>query len=131
MFSLKRKRPGQSRPTQLFGRPSFDTVQARSETTVVDRPSTPEPVQDTVPVGLPVVNQPTVRKRQRKAKPSDEELGWSFVDDPPHQPVFDNAASGVTANIDENSTPFDVFSLFFLRIWSSSSNKKQINTQRP
>lgn len=53
--------------------------------------------------------QPTRQERNKKQKPTDEELGCSLIDDPPKLPEFDETTSGITASIDENSTPFDVF----------------------
>lgn len=52
------------------------------------------------------------RQRKRKTPPTDEELGWSNIDIQPPLPTF-NENSGIKAAIDSNSTPFDVFSLFF------------------
>lgn len=66
-------------------------------------------------------------KRPKKQKPTDEQLGWSLVDDQPLVPEFDEMNSGITANIDDTSTPFDVFSLFFpewlVKLFKSETNK--------
>lgn len=71
--------------------------------------------------------QPTRQERNKKQKPTDEELGCSLIDDPPKLPEFDETTSGITASIDENSTPFDVFFNFFpeslVKLFKSETNK--------
>lgn len=61
-----------------------------------------------------------------KPKPTDKEL----IDDPPQLPKFDKMTSGITANTDENSTPFDVFSLFFPELQMNKYTKAMFDKLR-
>lgn len=65
-------------------------------------------------------------KRRRSDKPTDEELGWTNSDIQPQLPIF-TETSGILANIDETTTPFEVFSLFFpeslIKTFKSETNK--------
>lgn len=138
-IGLKRKR--KSPNVSLFGR--FTAVQTRPSRETTDeaspRPMSPlfvgprtnvsgeeldEEAQESDSDQQPM---PVRNKRPRKQKPTDAELGWTDVDDPPQLPQFDDLTSGITVNIDENSTPFDVFSLFFtetlVKLFKSETNK--------
>lgn len=106
--------------------------------TVIESEEDDEPAD--TDIGLDLNNQPstsTVRpsvdnqirqkpKRRRSDKPTDNELGWSNTDNQPQLPVF-HEVSGIKANIDETSTPFEIFSLFFpdslIRTFKSETNK--------
>ncbi|CAG5032852.1 unnamed protein product [Parnassius apollo] len=60
----------------------------------------------------------------------DEANGWSYeaVQQPPENPVFQEI-SRVLAPIDENSSLFDCFSIFFLILFGNCSRLKQIVMQ--
>ncbi|XP_014479571.1 PREDICTED: uncharacterized protein LOC106746933 [Dinoponera quadriceps] len=70
-------------------------------------------------------DRPNKRKSKKQAS-TDEELEWTSVDKPPLLPVFDEL-SGITAAVDESSTPFQIFSLFFpesmIKLFKSETNK--------
>ena len=66
--------------------------------------------------GVPNPATPTTQTdratRTSRQRTSDSALGWSAVDQQPPLPQF-SEYSGALAAVDESSTPFDVFSLFF------------------
>jgi hypothetical protein len=57
-------------------------------------------------------NPPSKRKRNSRNGTSDSALGWSFLDQQPSLPQF-SEQSGSTTAVDDSSTTFDFFSIFF------------------
>jgi hypothetical protein len=55
---------------------------------------------------------PSKKKRTSRNGTSDSALGWSFFDQQHSLPQF-SKQSGSTAAVDDSSTPFDFFSIFF------------------
>lgn len=54
-----------------------------------------EPIMSHISQGDTV--QPTRQERNKKQKPTDEELGCSLIDDPPQLPEFVETTCGITA----------------------------------